>query len=113
MLTIYGIKNCDTVKKALKWLDENNVKYHFHDYKKEGADEKELQKLIKKFTWQKVLNLKSRTWRELSDDQKATDEISAINLAKQNPSIIKRPIIDDGSTQIIGFDVEEYEKFFG
>jgi Spx/MgsR family transcriptional regulator len=112
MIKIYGIKNCDTVKKSLKWLAENNIEYQFHDYKKDGVDEVQLQKFIEKFGWQKVLNLKSRTWRSLSDEEKPVNQIAAIALMKEKSSIIKRPIIDSGSIQLLGFDEGEYRKAF-
>jgi arsenate reductase (glutaredoxin) len=109
MTKIYGIKNCDTVKKALQWLDSNGISYEFHDYKKHGVDEKKLREFIKKFGWQKVLNSKGTTFRKLSDAQKPTTEAQAITLMLQQPSIIKRPIFDNGSLQLLGFDVAEYE----
>ncbi len=111
MLTIYGIKNCDTVKKALKWLEENNCEYQFHDYKKSGIDEPFLKSLIDKLGWENVLNLKSRTWRLLSDDKKPSNASAALKLAKEQTSIIKRPILDNGnSEQIIGFKAEDYKN---
>lgn len=110
MTKIYGIKNCDTVKKALQWLDDKGIQYQFHDYKKHGVDEKKLREFVKKFGWQKVLNSKGTTYRKLSDSQKPTNETQAIALMLQQPSIIKRPILDNGSLQILGFDVEEYKK---
>ncbi|MFT6077864.1 MAG: arsenate reductase [Myxococcota bacterium] len=110
MITIYGIKNCSTVKKALNWLDENEIKYHFSDYKKEGVNEEKLKKLVQKFGWEKIANSKGMTWRKLEDDQKPTDEKSAIAIMMEKTSIIKRPIIDDGENQIIGFDLDEYVR---
>jgi arsenate reductase len=110
MITIYGIKNCSTVKKALNWLDENDIKYHFSDYKKEGANEEKLKELVQKFGWEKIANSKGMTWRKLEDHQKPTDEKSAIAVMMEKTSIIKRPIIDDGKNQIIGFDIKEYER---
>ncbi|MFT6106475.1 MAG: arsenate reductase [Rickettsiales bacterium] len=112
MITIYGIKNCSTVKKALNWLDENGIKYHFSDYKKEGANKEKLRELVKKFGWQKIANSKGMTWKKLEDNQKPTDEKSAIAIMMEKTSIIKRPIIDDGENQIIGFDPDEYKKIF-
>jgi arsenate reductase len=110
MITIYGIKNCSTVKKALDLLDQNHIKYHFSDYKKEGANKEKLTELTRKFGWEKIANSKGMTWRNLADDQKPNDEKSAIALMMEKTSIIKRPILDDGKNQIIGFDPKEYEK---
>ncbi|MBU6339549.1 MAG: ArsC family reductase [Rickettsiales bacterium] len=113
MIKIYGIRNCDTVKKALLWLENHNVKYQFHDYKKEGVDSTKIKEFVKKFGWEKILNRKGTTWRLLGEEQKnITDEESAIKLMLEKPSIIKRPIIDLGKNQIIGFDENEYRNFF-
>lgn len=115
MTKLYGIKNCDTVKKAMKWLMDNGVEYQFHDYKKDGVDEVKLTEFVKKFGWEKLLNRKGATWRQLSEQEqnKIMDDKSALELMKEKPSIIKRPIIDFGSKQLIGFDVGEYEDMFG
>lgn len=114
MIKLYGIRNCDTVKKAMNWLADNGVEYQFHDYKRDGVDQKKLAEFVKKFGWEKLLNRKGITWRQLSDqDQNSiTDDQSALNLMQKNPSIIKRPIIDLGVKQLIGFDVVDYEKNF-
>ena len=112
MVKIYGIKNCNSVKKALDWMALNNITYEFHDYKKVGADKKVLEKFIKKFGWEKVLNRKGMTWRQLSKEEQGNikDENSAINLMQEKTSIIKRPLIDAGSNQLLGFDVDEYNN---
>ena len=111
MLKIYGIKNCDTVKKALKWLEANGIEFEFYDYKKQGVDEDVLTGLVGKFGWDKILNLKSSTWRMLDDKERPVNANQAIELAKQQSSIIKRPIIDNGKDiQIIGFKEEEYKS---
>ena len=112
MIKIYGIKNCDTVKKALNWLEENQIEYQFHDYKKDGIDENKLKQFVKKFGWQKVLNSKGTTFRKLSDAEKPTDLLGAISLMQKQPSIIKRPIIEGDGIWLIGFDAEEYKKAF-
>lgn len=114
MTKLYGIKNCDTVKKAMKWLADKGVEYQFHDYKKDGVDQTKLAEFIKKFGWEKLLNRKGTTWRQLSEQEqnKITDDKSALELMLEKPSIIKRPIIDLGAKQLIGFDVGEYEEGF-
>jgi arsenate reductase len=114
MTKIYGIKNCDTVKKAVKWLDDNGVKYQFHDYKKAGVDMIFLAEVVQKFGWEKLLNRKGTTWRQLSAEEqsKIIDNKSALKLMQEKPSIIKRPIVDLGAKQLVGFDVSEYEKVF-
>ncbi len=113
MIKIYGIKNCDTVKKAINWLEANNVKYQFHDYKKVGADKETLQRLIQEFGVEKIINRKGTTWRKLSLDEqsKINDQESALKLMMENTSIIKRPIIDLGAKFLLGFDEVEWRKF--
>lgn len=113
MTTIYGIKNCDTMKKAFNWLDEKGVEYNFHDYKKNGVDEKILKKAVKEFSWEQVLNRKGMTWRKLPKDvQSNTDEKKAIDIALDNPSIIKRPLLIHKNKIVLGFNPETYENMF-
>jgi Spx/MgsR family transcriptional regulator len=114
MIKLYGIKNCDTVKKAMKWLAENGIKYQFHDYKKEGVDKVKLTEFVQKFGFEKLINRKGTTWRQLSEQEqnKITNDQTALDLMQEKPSVIKRPIIDIGSKQLIGFDVSEYENLF-
>lgn len=112
MITIYGIKNCDTVKKAIKWLDENKVEYHFHDYKKEGISEEKLKAFTNQFGWEKVVNSRGTTFRKLEESQKPTNESEAIALMKEQTSIIKRPILQGDEIFLIGFKADEYEAAF-
>lgn len=108
---IYGIKNCDTMKKAFKWLDANNVDYNFHDYKKVGADKDVLTKAIAQHGWDSVINRRGTTWRKLSDDQKSSmDTDSAITAALENPSLIKRPLIVAGGGILLGYDEGVYSQ---
>lgn len=113
MIKIYGIKNCNSVKKALNYLEENKIKYDFHDYKKLGVTDEILNKFINKFTWENVVNSRGTTFRKLSENQRPTNAAQAIAVMKQNTSIIKRPILDDGKNQILGFDIEQYSKILG
>lgn len=109
MTTMYGIKNCDTMKKARRWLDEHNVAYDFHDYKKEGIDEKTLNQWSKKVGWETLLNRRGTTWRKLPDKVKDNiDEKSAIKIMLEQPSIIKRPVLIKGSKYQVGFSDQEY-----
>ncbi len=112
MLKIYGIKNCDSVKKALDFLSENKINYDFHDYKKLGANEELLRDFIKKFTLEKVLNKKGTSWKKLDETQQksAQNEKNAIDLMIANTSLIKRPIVIDGNIALAGFDEDEYKK---
>jgi len=112
-VTIYGIKNCDTMKKAFTWLDKAKVDYVFHDYKKQGAEADVLKAAIKAHGWESVINRKGTTWRGLDDKVKEglTDK-SALALAVENPSVIKRPLLVRGGDILLGFDDAEYKSFF-
>jgi arsenate reductase (glutaredoxin) len=111
MIKMYGIPNCDTIKKARKWLDANGVAYEFHDYKKSGVPEAELKKWVKKAGWETLLNRRGTTWRKLDDKTKdSINESSAIKLMLAQPSIIKRPVLVAGKTLLVGFDEESYKK---
>lgn len=113
MTKIYGIKNCDTMKKAFKWLDENGISYDFHDYKKEGADESVLRTAIKSHGWESVINRRGTTWRKLPDDVKESmNEEGAIAVALENPSIVKRPLLVTQDNVYLGFKEEEYKEIF-
>ncbi|SEL62798.1 transcriptional regulator, Spx/MgsR family [Roseateles sp. YR242] len=95
MITVYGIPNCDTVKKARTWLDEQGLAYQFHDYKKQGVPADRLPQWLKTLGWEKVLNRAGTTWRKLDDATKAgvTDAASAAALMVEQPSVIKRPLV--------------------
>ncbi len=116
MYTLYGIPNCDTVKKARTWLDKNGVAYYFHDYKKEGITAERIKEWYKVFPWDKVVNKASTTWKELSDEEKAgiTDGDSAIDLIIAKTSVVKRPLIEhaSGKAVAIGFNQGLYEEIF-
>lgn len=109
MTTIYGIKNCDTMKKAFAWLTENGVAYEFIDYKKAGVAEAGLPDWNARAGWQKLLNTRGLMWKKLSDEERAdVDEAKALRLMAQYPSLIKRPVLDTGSKLLVGFSPESY-----
>ncbi len=112
MLTIYGIKNCNSVKKALTFLDENNLEFEFYDYKKMGAEPTLVKKFIKNFDFDQVLNKKGMTFRNLDEKTKKNCENQdfAINLMCEKTSLIKRPIILGDKIKLIGFDEEKYRN---
>ena len=111
MITVYGIPNCDTMKKARKWLDANGVKYEFHDYRKQGVPENKLNAWVKEVGWDRVLNKRGTTWRKLDDSVKENiDQTQAINIMLENPSIIKRPVLESGDTLLIGFNDADYQQ---
>jgi arsenate reductase len=114
MTIIYGIKNCDTMKKAMKWLDAQGIDYAFHDYRKDGLDAKQLDGWLKTIGWETLLNRRGMTWRKLSDEVKDNiDEKSARQLMLDNPAIIKRPVLHSGKQWLVGFKADEYKDFFG
>lgn len=111
MIKIYGIPNCDTMKKARRWLQANAIEYDFHDYKKLGVPEKNLKNWVKQTGWETILNKRGTTWRKLDDDLKDNiDEAAAIQVMLNNPSIIKRPILESGKLLLIGFDEDQYKR---
>jgi arsenate reductase len=104
-LTVYGIPNCHTVKKARAWLDAQGLAYRFHDYKKAGVDEARLRGWVDAAGWEKVLNRQGTTFRKLPDDQRNDlDAGKAVTVMLANPSAIKRPIVEGGSELLVGFD---------
>jgi Spx/MgsR family transcriptional regulator len=108
-ITIYGIKNCDTMKKAFAWLDGHGVDYAFHDYKKSGVERAQLERWCKAAGWEKVLNRGGMTFRKLPDAAKeGLDQKKAIALMLEQPSMIKRPVLETGRTVEIGFAPERY-----
>ena len=113
-IEMYGIPNCDTVKKARKWLDANGVDYTFHDYKKEGADAGKLAAWVEEKGWEVLLNKRGTTYRKLDDSDKANiDAVKAVTLMTQNPSMIKRPVVEHTSGLLVGFKEDEWSPIFG
>ena len=113
MITLYGIPNCDTMKNARKWLDNHGIEYNFHDYKKLGVPENELKKWVKQLGWESLLNRNGTTWRKLDDATKESiNEKSAIQIMLNNPSIIKRPVLEANGKIITGFSEQEYTDLF-
>jgi arsenate reductase len=112
MITVYGIPNCDTIKKTRDWLDEHKIKFAFHDYKKSGISKEKLSAWSKKVGWEILLNKKSSTWRSLSteEQQKVTSETTAIKVMMENNSIIKRPVIESGDVILVGYNEEQFIK---
>jgi arsenate reductase len=111
-ITIYGIKNCDTMKKARAWLEKRGVEYKFHDYKLEGIDRERLEKWAKKLGWEALINRAGMTFRKLPEkDKKVADARKAIALMLAQPSLIKRPVLDlGGGKLLVGFRPESYEE---
>ena len=111
MITIYGIKNCDTMKKAFAWLDGQGVAYTFHDYKKTAPDATLLTQWAAQIGWEKLINTRGPSFRKLPPEKQADlTQQKAFALMLDNPSMIKRPIVASGKTLLIGFDADEYAK---
>ncbi len=109
MITIYGIKNCDTMKKAMVWLDANGIAYEFIDYKKAGVAQQHLPDWNQRAGWKVLLNTRGLMWKKLSEEERAdVDEAKALTLMTQYPALIKRPVLDTGSQLLVGFDPERY-----
>lgn len=110
-ITLYGIKNCDTMKKARTWLDSHGVRYEFHDYKASGIDATTLARWAGQVGWETLLNRAGTTFRKLSETQRADlTERKAIALMLEQPSMIKRPVLEMGVRILVGFKPEEYTK---
>ena len=113
MTTLYGIPNCDTIKKARKWLTSHGVNYDFHDYKKQGINETLLRSWVNSEGWETLLNRRGMMWRKLSQDQRDNiNEQNALKLMLSTPSIIKRPVLVMRDKILIGFDETKYMDLF-
>ena len=109
-IKLYGIPNCDTVKKARKWLEARGIDYAFHDYKKEGADPQKLERWIAEKGVDVLLNRRGTTFRKLPDAQKADiDAARAVTLLQEHPSMIKRPVVEHAGGLLVGFNQLEWE----
>jgi Spx/MgsR family transcriptional regulator len=113
MIILYGIPNCDTMKKARRWLDEQAIEYRFHNYKKDGIDLATLESWEAELGWETLLNKRGSTWRKLPDETKdAIGRDSALQVMMENPSIIKRPVLDLDGRRHVGFNVDVYQSLF-
>ncbi len=114
MVQVYGIPNCDTVKKALSWLKENDVAFTFHDFKKEAIAVSKIKSWVMASSLEKVLNKKSTAYRNLSAEEQQNTAVAkeAINLLQANTNLIKRPVVEIAGTVLHGFNIEEYKKAF-
>lgn len=110
-MKIYGIKNCDTMKKAMTWLDENGIAYEFIDYKKAGVAAAGLPDWKQRAGWETLLNRRGLMWKKLSEAERAdVDEAKALALMVQYPALIKRPVLDTGRQLLVGFSPETYAE---
>jgi arsenate reductase (glutaredoxin) len=113
MITLYGIKNCDTVKKARTWLEQNKVDYQFHDFRADGLSETKVKTWIAEIGLENLVNKRSTTWKELDEATKTNfSEANAATVISENPTLIKRPLLDNGKHKYVGFKDTEYTKIF-
>ncbi len=112
-VVIYGIKNCDTMKKAFAWLQGRGVEYQFHDYKKDGVSGDHLKAWSKRAGWETLLNTRGTTWRKIPETERAgLDEARALKLLEKYPSAIKRPLVEAGAALLVGFDSADFDRHF-
>jgi arsenate reductase (glutaredoxin) len=110
MVVLYGIKNCDTCKKARSWLEASGIVYRFHDFRVDGLAQEQLQTFAEQVGWQSLLNKTSASWRQLSPEQQAgLTEAKALRLMLETPTLIKRPLLDTGQGLLVGFKPETYQ----
>lgn len=114
LVTLYGLKVCDTTRAARKWLDAAGITYTFHDVREDGLTKALVENWVKQLGWEKVLNKSSTTWRELPGEDKATiDSRKAVALMLAHPTLVKRPVLDHGGQLALGFRPETYTASFG
>lgn len=112
-LTLYGLKSCDTCRKARKWLDENSVSYEYHDVRDNGLDTELLERWTGRLAWEKFLNKKSLTWRKIPEvDRADMNQVKAIATILEYPTLVKRPVLECDEYIAIGFTADNYEKLF-
>ncbi|KZM40763.1 ArsC family transcriptional regulator [Marinomonas sp. SBI22] len=113
MTSIYGIKNCDTMKKAMTWLTQNEIEFNFHDYRKDGLEKEFISQWIAEFGWEKIINKRGTTWRALDEGTKNNmNDAQAIEAVLAQPAMIKRPLLIHNNKATLGFKAAEYETIF-
>ena len=113
MNTLYGIKNCDTVKKARRWLDDNNIDYHFHDFRADGLQKSQIRDWVAELGWETLINKRSTTWKALDEAIKnSLNNETVIDVIADAPTLIKRPLLDNGKLRRVGFKAADYEQLF-
>ena len=112
-MILYGISNCDSVKKAKNWLETHNIDYQFHDFRKQGLDANTINQWLQSVSWDKILNKRSTSWRNLDPSiQQTVNETNIVDLLIENPTLIKRPVMDVNDTITLGFNSDTYQGIF-
>ena len=113
-MILFGIKNCDTVKKARRWLADNNLEFQFHDFRQDGLDRETIEQWLQSVDWEILLNKRGTTWRKLDDPRKEQlDHTVAVDLMLENPTLIKRPVLVTEQACMVGFKEADYTTLFG
>lgn len=113
-MTLYGISNCDTVRKARQWLEQHDIAYRFHDYREDGISRRLLGQWVEELGWEALLNKRSTTWRRLDEQQRdGINRSRAIALMAAQPTLIRRPLLDTGHEKLVGFAREQYRNLLG
>ncbi|MEP5765329.1 MAG: ArsC family reductase [Halieaceae bacterium] len=113
MITLYGIKNCDSVKKARRWLEQHEVEYQFHDFREQGLDAGALDSWLDELGWETLVNRRSTSWKQLDPTlREAMDRESAKAAVLAQPTLIKRPLLDTGKERHVGFSAQSYQEIF-
>lgn len=113
MITLYGIKNCDTVKKARKWLELHSIEYQFHDFREDGLEPAAVEAWLAELGWENLVNKRSTSWKALDEQARLNmDAASALPAILAQPTLIKRPLMDTGHERFTGFSAANYQKIF-
>jgi Spx/MgsR family transcriptional regulator len=113
VITLYGIKNCDTVKKARKWLEQHSIEYNFHDFREDGINPEQVAAWLTQLGWETLVNRRSTSWKALAPEQREKmDEAAALAAILEQPTLIKRPLLDTGHELHCGFVAGNYQKIF-
>jgi Spx/MgsR family transcriptional regulator len=113
LITLYGIKNCDTVKKARNWLDLHGIEYRFHDFREDGLEAAAVSAWLAELGWEQLVNKRSTSWKALdARDRETMDEKSALRAIMAQPTLIKRPLLDTGHERFTGFSAANYQQIF-
>jgi Spx/MgsR family transcriptional regulator len=113
LITLYGIKNCDTVKKARRWLEDHGIDYRFHDFRDDGLDAGQVERWLGELGWEELLNRRSTSWKALPPEfRDAMDDEAALQAILEQPTLIKRPLLDTGHERFTGFSAANYQTIF-